>query len=231
MAETDESELLAYLSHELRTGLNAILGHAQLLQLANLAPDDATSVDRMVDAGFYLVGILDEVAEIASDELRRESRIVREPVELQPLLQKLCELLGPLAGSQGVTIEVIPTPAVVIACRRRLTQILLNLLSNAIKYGGDRVEMSADRVGEMVELSVRDSGPGIDPKRMRDLFEPFERLGAESGPAPGTGIGLALSRRIAALAGAKLSVDSEVGRGTTFTIALAAAAERDSASA
>ena len=231
MPENPESELLAYLSHELRTGLHAILGHAQLLQLGDLAGDDAQSVARMIDAGYYLVAILDEVGEIAGDELRRDVRVVQEPVELGPLLDQLCELLGPLAGAQGVTIEVAPTSAVVIACRRRLTQILLNLLSNAIKYGGGHVEVSAARVGGDVEILVSDAGPGIDPARMRDLFEPFERLGAEAGPAPGSGIGLALSQRIAELAGARLSVASEPGHGAKFKVAVAAAAERDSASA
>jgi signal transduction histidine kinase len=226
-----ESELLAYLSHELRTGLNAIVGHAQLLRLSDLSADDTKSVDRMVDAGFYLVGILDEVAELAGDELRSAGRDPREPVELKPLLQQLCELLGPLAGAQGVTIEVEPTDAVVMASRRRLTQILLNLLSNAIKYGGARVALSTARIGDQVELSVADAGPGIDSDRMRDLFEPFERLGAESGPKPGSGIGLALSQRIARQAGATLSVASEPGQGATFTIGLDAATERDSASA
>ena len=231
MPENRESELLAYVSHELRTGLNAILGHAQLLQLGDLATEDAKSVDRMVDAGFYLVGILDEVGEIANDELRRDSRIAQERIELEPLLRQLTELLGPLASAQGVRIEVAPTAAVVVACRRRLTQILLNLLSNAIKYGGDRVELAAVRSRDEVEILVRDSGPGIDSARIRDLFEPFERLGAESGPAPGSGIGLALSQRIAQLAGARLSVESELGQGATFKVAVAAAAERDSASA
>ena len=231
MQEKRESELLAYLSHELRTGLNAILGHAQLLQLGELSVQDASSVERMIDAGYYLVGILDEVGEIANDELRSDRRVVHEPIDLETLLGKLCELLGPLASAQGVSIEVSARPAVVTACRRRLTQILLNLLSNAIKYGGDRVELTTERVGDQVEIAVRDSGPGIDSARMRDLFEPFERLGAESGPTPGSGIGLALSQRLARLAGAKLSVTSELGEGATFKVALAAAADRDSASA
>jgi signal transduction histidine kinase len=184
----------------------------------------------MIDAGFYLVGILDEVGEIAAGELRGDEPGARETIELQPLLDQLCELLGPLAGAQAVTIEVAPVePAAsaVIGCRRRLTQILLNLLSNAIKYGGGRVELSDARAGDRVEICVADSGPGIDSDRIRDLFEPFERLGAEQGPAPGSGIGLALSRRMADLAGAKLSVQSELGEGATFTVSLAAASPAD----
>jgi signal transduction histidine kinase len=219
----DDSELLAYLSHELRTGLNAIVGHAQMLRLSELCDEDAHSVERMIDAGFYLVGILDEVEEMASDELRGGYEATKEEIELEPLLLQLGELLGPLAGAQRVTIDVAPVPAdaaLIVAYRRRLTQILLNLLSNAIKYGGHRVEVTAARQGDDVEIAVADSGPGIDSDRMRDLFEPFERLGAEQSETPGSGIGLALSRRLADLAGARLSVRSELGDGATFSVAV-----------
>lgn len=219
----DDSELLAYLSHELRTGLNAIVGHAQMLRLSELRTEDARSVERMIDAGFYLVGILDEVEEMAGDELRGGHEATAEEIELEPLLVQLAELLGPLAGAQRVTIDVAPVPpdaAAIVASRRRLTQILLNLLSNAIKYGGHRVEVTAVRKDDEVEIAVADSGPGIDSDRMRDLFEPFERLGAEQSPTPGSGIGLALSRRLADLAGARLSVQSELGEGATFRVAV-----------
>ena len=225
MKVKDDSELLAYLSHELRTGLNAIVGHAQMLRLSELRTEDARSVERMIDAGFYLVGILDEVEDIAGGELRAGD-VPKEPIELQPLLEKLVELLGPLAGTGGVTIEVLPvdtSASCIVACRQRLTQILLNLLSNAIKYGGNHVQVCATRSGDQVEIAVADSGPGIDSERMRDLFEPFERLGAEQTPTPGSGIGLALSRRLAELAGARLSVRSDLGDGATFTVAVAAA--------
>jgi signal transduction histidine kinase len=214
------------LSHELRTGLNAIVGHAQLLRTSNLTSEDANSIERMIDAGFYLVGILDEVEDIAADELRPETRLAVEEIALETLLRQLVELLGPLAGAQNVTIEVTPIEPdarAIVASRRRLTQILLNLLSNAIKYGGQRVLLSAKRMDDEVEIAVADSGQGIGPDRMRDLFEPFERLGAESGPAPGSGIGLALSQRIAESAGARLSVESELGRGATFKVSAKAA--------
>ncbi len=226
MSRQSDSELLAYLSHELRTGLNAIVGHAQLLRTSELSPEDARSIERMIDAGYYLVGILDEVEDIASDELRPDERIPIEEIDLADLLRQLVDLLGPLAGAQAVTIEIagIRTGADhVLACRRRLKQILLNLLSNAIKYGGERVYVTATRSGDEVEIAVADSGRGIDPARMRDLFEPFERLGAETGPAPGSGIGLALSQRIAESAGARLSVESDLGHGTTFKVSVRAA--------
>jgi signal transduction histidine kinase len=224
-----DSELLAYLSHELRTGLNAIVGHAQLLRDCKLGPEDADSVERIVDSGFYLASLLEEVGEIADDELRPSERVQMEAIELGPLLDRLASLLGPLAGAQGTTIDVEPIPpeaAYAVADRRRLTQILLNLISNGIKYGGGRVWLSVSRFGDRISVSVSDAGPGIDSQRLSELFKPFERLGAEKGPAPGSGIGLALSKRVAELAGATLTLNSDpAGHGATFTIGLEPAAD------
>jgi signal transduction histidine kinase len=124
---------------------------------------------------------------------------------------------------------VPPEAAFVKADRRRLTQVLLNLLSNAIKYGGDGVvRLSAVRRDSRVVVSVADSGPGIAPERLQDLFEPFQRLGAETGPAPGSGIGLALSKRIAESSGAELTLESSTPEGTTFSLSLEPATDRAS---
>jgi signal transduction histidine kinase len=226
MPAKEESELLAYLSHEVRTGLHAMVGHAQLLQLDGLPKQDALSVERIIDTGFYLVGLLEEVAELAESELGVRDLIELEPIPVEPLLNQLIALVGPLASAQGTRIEIDeigPGAEGVRADRRRLTQVLLNLLSNAIKYGGSGggpVRLSATRSEDRVALCVSDSGPGIDPNRLRDLFEPFERLGAETGPAPGSGIGLALSKRIAASTGAELTLERTSPTGTTFLLRL-----------
>jgi signal transduction histidine kinase len=230
MPDARESELLAYLSHEVRTGLHAMVGHAQLLQLDGLPPEDAASVERIIDTGFYLVGLLEEVAELAATELKSEALVTLEPIEIEPLLQQLAALVGPLAGVRGARLELEPVladAACVKADRRRLTQVLLNLLSNAIKYGGDGViRLSASRRDDRIVVSVGDSGPGIAPERLQDLFEPFQRLGAETGPAPGSGIGLALSKRIAESSGAELTLESSTSEGTTFAISLEPATDR-----
>jgi signal transduction histidine kinase len=230
MPEAKESELLAYLSHEVRTGLHAMVGHAQLLQLDGLPKEDAASVERIIDTGFYLVGLLEEVAELAASELKAEQLVPLEPIEIEPLLQQLVALVGPLAGARGARLELEPVrsdAACVKGDRRRLTQVLLNLLSNAIKYGGDGViRLSAVRRDDRVVVCVGDSGPGIDPDRLQDLFEPFQRLGAETGPAPGSGIGLALSKRIAESTGAELTLESSTPEGTTFAISLEPATDR-----
>jgi signal transduction histidine kinase len=230
MAGTTESELLAYLSHEVRTGLHAMVGHAQLLQLDGLPQEDASSVERIIDTGFYLVGLLEEVAELATSELRADDLVRFETIEIQALMQQLVELVGPLASARGAQLEVEPVlsdASCVNADRRRLTQVMLNLLSNAIKYGGadGRVRLSATRHDDRVVVCVSDSGPGIAPDRLQDLFEPFERLGAEAGPAPGSGIGLALSKRVAASCGAELTLESSTSEGTTFSLSLAAVSE------
>jgi signal transduction histidine kinase len=233
MPDDHESELLAYLSHEVRTGLHAMVGHAQLLRLDALPREDAASLERIIDTGFYLVGLLEEVAELAASELNSEELVVLEPIEIEPLLQQLTGLVGPLAGARGARLEfesVPPDAAWVKADRRRLTQVLLNLLSNAIKYGGDGViRLSAVRRDNRVIVSVTDNGPGIAPERLQDLFEPFQRLGAETGPAPGSGIGLALSKRIAESCGAELTLESATSKGTVFSLSLEPAAERANA--
>jgi signal transduction histidine kinase len=230
MPARNENELLAYLSHELRTGLHAMVGHAQLLQLGQLPAEDATSVERIIDMGFYLVGLLEEVSEIAVAELSDSEHVKLEPVAIGPVLEQLAALTGPLAGERGARIEIAPVAAgaeLVMADRRRLTQILLNLISNAIKYGGADgvVRLSAERVDGRVVVAVADSGPGIDAGRLQDLFEPFARLGAEAGPAPGSGIGLALSRRIARMTDAELALESSDEQGSTFTLSLTPAAD------
>jgi signal transduction histidine kinase len=236
MAGNSESELLAYLSHELRTGLHAMVGHAQLLQLDGIDGDGAASVERIIDTGFYLAGLLEEVSELANSELRGDELIMLEPLEIEPLMQQLVALVGPLAGARQVTIDVdpvAPDASWVKADRRRLTQILLNLLSNAIKYGGaeGRVRLSAERRDDRVVVCVSDTGPGIAADRLQDLFEPFERLGAERGPAPGSGLGLALSKRIAAATSAQLTLESSGGEGTTFALSLAPASDLAEAAA
>jgi signal transduction histidine kinase len=118
---------------------------------------------------------------------------------------------------------------VVAADRQRLTQVLLNLLSNAVKYNryGGRVHVAAARDGEAVRISVTDTGSGIAPDDLERVFRPFERLGAEDTDVEGSGIGLALSRRLVEAMGGTIGVDTEVDRGSTFWVELAAARDDD----
>src|SRR3954454_12374649 len=123
MADDQESELLAYLSHEVRTGLHAMGGHAQLLRLGALPREDAASVERIIDTGFYLVGLLEEVAELAASELKAEQLVGCARIDADPLLQQLVSVVGPLASARGARLELEPVPsdaARVKADRRRL---------------------------------------------------------------------------------------------------------------
>ncbi|MET0762030.1 MAG: HAMP domain-containing sensor histidine kinase [Thermoleophilaceae bacterium] len=220
-----DTDFLVYLSHELRNGLNAMLGHAQLLQSHETIDDQAReSVDRIVSAGWHVTGLLDEVHEVVTLEAGA-GEVLFERVELAPLLRELAVLVHPLAYKRSITVVVadIPPGAVAVADRRRLTQVALNVLSNAIKYSvaGGEVTLGCDLDdGRRAKITIADTGPGITPERLGGLFEPFERLGAETGVMGGSGIGLALSRRLVELMDGELSVVSEPGAGSIFTVDL-----------
>jgi signal transduction histidine kinase len=230
MDRRSDTDFLVYLSHELRNALNAMLGHAQLLQLNESIDGKAReSADRIVSAGWHVTGLLDEVHEVVTLEAGA-GEVLRERVELAALLQELAVLVNPLARERDISVivEEIPLSAVALADRRRLTQVVLNILSNALKYSfsGGEVAISCTLEERRAQIAIADTGPGITPERLGGLFEPFERLGAESGVVGGSGIGLALSRRLVELMDGTLTVESEPGVGTTFTVDLPLARSR-----
>jgi signal transduction histidine kinase len=219
-----DTDFLLYLSHELRTALNAMLGHAQLLRLTgDLEGDAANSVDQILAAGWHVTGLLDEVHDVATVEAGATD-VASERVELEPLLNELAQLVQPLARERSIelTVRTLPAGAAALCDRRRLAQVTLNLLTNAIKYSdeGDRVEIRCMLRAPRVQIAISDTGPGISPDRIGALFEPFERLGAERGSVGGSGIGLALSRRLVELMNGTLDIDSRPGRGSCFTVEL-----------
>ena len=223
-ANQAKSEFISRMSHELRTPLNAILGFAQLLGLDELDGDQRESVDQIVRAGRHLVQLIDEVLDIARVEAG-ELRLSPEPVNVSELIAEAIALVAPLATHRSIKLVTIgtDTEAHVRADRQRLKQILLNLLSNAIKYnreGGDvRVSVDSDD-SQRVAIAISDTGAGILPEKLSKLFAPFERLGAEHGNVDGTGLGLALSRRLAEAMGATLEVQSFAREGSTFSVKL-----------
>jgi signal transduction histidine kinase len=152
-----------------------------------------------------------------------------EPVALDTLVDECLDLIAPLARDRAVHVDLpsIPAGLVVHADRRRLKQALVNLLSNAVKYnrseGSISVTAGRSALGR-VRLDVADTGPGIAPERLGDLFVPFNRLGAELSGTEGTGIGLALTRRIVEAMGGEVEIDSTLGRGSVFSITVPDAA-------
>ena len=225
-ASQAKSQFLSRTSHELRTPLNAILGFAQLLELDLKDGPQAEQVGHILVAGRHLLGLIDEVLDIARIE-SGEMKLEPAAQALPPLVLELRELVEPLANQHRITIHVGDSLSglAMLADRRRLRQVLLNLLSNAIKYNrvGGEVYLEAKRQGERIRLTVRDTGPGIAPEQLSRLFTPFDRLDAEQGPVQGTGLGLAVSRQLALCMGGDLEARSTLGDGSTFSLLLPAA--------
>ncbi|MBI5718518.1 MAG: PAS-domain containing protein [Burkholderiales bacterium] len=227
-ASRAKSEFLSSMSHELRTPMNAILGFAQLLEGDRREPLSARQreqVRQIREAGAHLLELINDVLDLARVEAGREV-IVIEPVALAPLVDECLVLMRPLAEERGIDVAA-ELPALLpraSADRMRLKQVLLNLLANAIKYNQPRgrVRVRAAATAGRLDLTVADTGPGLDAQARERLFTAFERLGAEHGPVEGAGIGLALSRRLLALMQGTIEVASEPGRGSTFTVSLPA---------
>ena len=224
-ANRAKSAFLSNMSHDLRTPLNAILGFAQLLELDDMPDDRRESVAQILRGGTHLLSLINEVLDIARIEAGHLS-LSMEPVSAVDIADLAIELVRPLAAKRDITIVVDKAAGadlVVLADRQRLSQILLNLLSNAVKYNREHgtVTVSFEAVDDShVRLAVTDTGAGIAEAKMRLLFHPFERLGAEQTAIEGTGLGLALSRGLAEAMGGSMGVDSEVDRGSTFWIEL-----------
>jgi signal transduction histidine kinase/ActR/RegA family two-component response regulator len=222
-ANRAKSEFLSRMSHELRTPLNGIIGFAQLLELDVQGADQRESVTQILKGGRHLLGLINEVLDLARIEAGKlamspESVLVRE------VLHAAVDLIRPQAASHSIRlIEAGSSDRYVIADRQRLQQVLLNLLSNAMKYnnnGGTVRIACADGAPGRLLLTVTDTGQGIRPEMMDRLFKPFDRLGAEHTAIEGTGLGLALSHRLVEAMGGSLSATSTLGEGTTFTIEL-----------
>ena len=235
-ANRAKSEFLSSMSHELRTPMNAILGFAQLLQTEPQTPlseHQQRFVGQILKAGAHLLELIDQVLDLARIEAGKLT-LSLEPVRLAALLDEVLPLVQHLATGKGIaTLEVEVGPTVVLADYGRLKQLLLNLLSNAIKYNrpGGQIGVRADAgASGRTRIAVTDTGPGIAPERQAELFQPFARLGAEDSGIEGTGIGLALSRRLAEAMDGSIGVTSTVGVGSTFWIELPAAAAPDTAS-
>ena len=226
-ANEAKTEFLSRMSHELRTPLNAVLGFAQLLRSDPQAPLDAgqrTRVGHIERAGQHLLAMIGDVLDVSRIEAG-SMPLAPQPLALRPLVEEACALVAPTARASGVTLQPPAGDAAlhVHADPMRLRQVLANLLSNAVKYnrsgGHARVETSApDR--ERVRIAVVDTGVGLTPQQHGQLFQPFNRLGAERRGIEGTGLGLTITRRLVELMGGSIEVHSEPGQGSVFAVTL-----------
>jgi len=220
-----KTDFLSGMSHELRTPMNAILGFAQLLQTEPDAPlreSQQRFVKQIMKAGAHLLALIDQALDLSRIEAGKLA-LSLERVKLKNLIEETLPMVHHLATQRQIApITVSVADADVIADYGRLKQILLNLLSNAVKYNrvGGSISITASPNETMVRIAVTDTGQGVPQKRMQELFQPFNRLGVESASVEGTGIGLALSKRLVEAMGGAIGVESDEGIGSTFWITL-----------
>lgn len=223
-----KSDFLSRMSHELRTPLNAILGFGQLLQVAPMPAGSREHVDHIIKGGHHLLNLINEILDTARIEAGQLS-LSMEPICVEDVCRDVLAMIAPLAEHEGITVDPLvstdPTAerTWVMADAQRLRQILINLLSNAVKYNrpNGRVRLEAEIMdGGQVRFRVHDTGRGISPENIDRLFLPFERLGAETTNIEGTGIGLALSKRLASVMDGALEAFSQEGVGSIFALTL-----------
>jgi len=224
-ASAAKSEFLSRMSHELRTPLNAILGFSQLLEMEIVDPQQAEFIDHIGKAGRHLLGLIDEVLDIARIE-SGNLRLSVEPVRVADVVEAALGMVRPMANARRLRVHEPPSAnsnEYVRADHQRLQQVLVNLLANAVKYNREDGEISVDCIAvddRRVRIVVSDTGPGIAPDDVERLFRPFERLGAEQTEVEGTGLGLALTKYLVDAMGGEIGVSSEVGVGTAFWVEL-----------
>jgi PAS domain S-box-containing protein len=221
-ANLAKSDFLSCMSHELRSPLNAILGFAQLMDTGDPAPTagQKDSIDQILQAGWYLLDLINEVLDLALIESGKLS-LSPEPMSLTELLADCQAMIEPQAAASGIHVHfpALQGPCLVRADRTRVKQVLVNLLSNAIKYNrvGGRVDIScATDDPAYTRICVQDTGDGLPPDKLAQLFQPFNRLGQESGAQEGTGIGLVVCKRLVELMSGRIGVQSSVGVGSLF---------------
>jgi signal transduction histidine kinase len=223
------SRFYASMSHELRTPINAVLGYTTLMLdgiYGPLTTRQAGSLKRVEKAANHLLELVNDVLDLSKIEAGRIELHV-EPVTFPSLIEDLFISVGPLADDNGVALscEHHGDPHTVTTDPRRVRQILLNLLSNAIKFGDRKpVDIRTARVSDGgLEILVRDRGIGIAPEQQARIFEEFVQLAHSD--ERGTGLGLPISRRLSEFLGGSLTVESELGQGSTFRLLLPASIE------
>ena len=225
-ANLAKSDFLSSMSHELRSPLNAILGFAQLLESTSPPPtaSQKENIAQILQAGWHLLKLINEVLDLAVVESGKMS-LSPESVSLAEVISECQAMMEPQAKQRGIsmTFPQLDIPYYVHADRTRVKQVLINLLSNAIKYNREQgtVEVKCTTTSaERIRISFKDTGAGLPPEKLTQLFQPFNRLGQESRAGEGTGIGLVMSKRVVELMEGAIGVESTVGVGSVFWIEL-----------
>jgi signal transduction histidine kinase len=235
-ANRAKSQFLLNMSHELRSPLSSILGFTQLIEGGKPRPTPAQqdSVEQILQAGWYLLGLINEMLDLTAIESGKMV-LTSRAMSMADVLDDCRALIEPQVQRSGIQIDfpVLEGPCLVQADPVRTKQVLINLLTNAIKYNrvGGRVDVRCSAApGQPVRVSIEDTGQGLTPAQLDQLFDPFNRLGQELGAEPGTGIGLVICKRLVEQMSGRIGVRSTSGVGSCFWFELNAAIEcQDSA--
>ena len=230
-ANLAKSDFLSSMSHELRSPLNAILGFAQLMETESPSPTESQkeSIGQILQSGWHLLKLINEILDLSVIESGKIS-LSPEAVSLAEVMSECQAMMEPQAQQRDISMTFplfdAAAPAYVRADRTRLKQIIINLLSNAIKYNKERgtvIVSCTASAPERIRISVADTGDGLPPEKVAQLFQPFNRLGQEAGAVAGTGIGLVVTKRLAELMEGAIGVESKVGEGSVFWCELVSA--------
>jgi PAS domain S-box-containing protein len=230
-ANLAKSDFLSSMSHELRSPLNAILGFGQLMESDSPppTPSQKESIAQILQAGWHLLKLINEILDLAKVE-SGQVPLSREPVSLAEVMLECQGMIEPQAQQRDIklTFPQFDMPYYVHADRTRVKQVLINLLSNAIKYNREHGTLEvkcAESMPGRIRVSITDTGAGLGPEQLAQLFQPFNRLGQEAGGEEGTGIGLVVAKRLVELMGGVIGVESTVGVGSVFWFELNSVAE------
>ena len=223
-ANRAKSDFLSSMSHELRTPLNAILGFAQLVESGTPAPTVAQkrNIEQILKAGWYLLELINEVLDLALIESGKLT-LSKEPVSLAEVILECRAMIEPQAQKRGITMRfpLHDIPHYIHADRTRVKQVLINLLFNAVKYNKAGGAVSVECVlnlTDSIRIRVTDTGVGLAPGQLAQLFQPFNRLGQERSAEEGTGIGLVVTKQLVELMGGSIGADSTLGIGSVFWV-------------
>jgi PAS domain S-box-containing protein len=224
-ASRTKSDFLARMSHELRTPLAAIMGYGELLSDGITGPvneEQVRQLGRIRSSANHLLAIIDEILTLARMEAGKEKVRLQE-VEIHDLLETVSSMAEPLAAAKGLEFTLGPIPhATVVTDAMKVRQVLLNLISNAVKYtDAGSVSLRSAASNSHVDFFVSDTGMGVDEIHLEKIFEPFWQVEqTTTRRAGGTGLGLAVTRQFVDLLGGTISVESKIGKGSTFKVTI-----------
>ncbi|MGZ9005104.1 MAG: sensor histidine kinase, partial [Burkholderiales bacterium] len=227
LANRHKSEFLANVSHELRTPLNAIIGFSEVLRermFGDINVKQAEYLEDIHDSGKHLLSLINDILNLSKIEAgRMELELSR--FDVRDVLQNALNVVREAASRRSIALalEVETSVSDWVADERKVKQIMLNLLSNAVKFTseGGRIAVTATRAGSALQIAVSDTGTGIAADHVDLIFEEFRQVGADHvRRSEGSGLGLALTKRFVELHGGAISVESALGKGSTFTVTL-----------